>query len=639
MKISKIFSAIDEQNLATKMTKEFTRADNHTSNWKSTVENVGRDYLLPEPEEDKVKVRVIEWLIRNRKSVLLSDELQVTNIPQAWVLGQEVASNWDKVLQANYVSMDMKGMYEDVIVDDGLQWVAVLTVDWWNNHDQEPILSYIDSRLCFPDPDNWRGNKMKFFWTLVQKSIFELEADNAYDNERIESVRLQRSQELKDISRANNDIKWFTDTDVWEELVDLYNHITIFKSSKDKEHFLYLTTWGVDRTTLVRAVRMRALTETEKADPSKITLWVHLFRAHPIKWSFAWASLVDDSGQYQDLKTLMTNLLIAQAIEAWMWGKVFVDDALGIDTDDLASISWPAVIPYSTTDNSKNAANSIINETPRPNNPAVQNWIATIDLLNQEATWMSSLVQWQSLSWSQTKAEIQTLQQNINQGILLMANSYMTTLIWVWGDVMRSYAVNMSPQRKKEIVVMDTWDNARAYWFKKNEFVPKWDVYITIKSKAQEAIKNSQDFAQLLTVHWTLINFLKPGSTQANILNRMLIDKSGIKWLDWKTIVTFTADERKAYSNLNLLNNNIDLETSPEPWEDHDTYINIYKTWLQTDARDKAIEQRENILKATPKEAEAEVQTDWTAKQLWASLVSQKAAEQWGVSSLADVAV
>jgi hypothetical protein len=60
MKISKIFSAIDEQNLATKMTKEFTRADNHTSNWKSTVENVGRDYLLPEPEEDKVKVRVIE---------------------------------------------------------------------------------------------------------------------------------------------------------------------------------------------------------------------------------------------------------------------------------------------------------------------------------------------------------------------------------------------------------------------------------------------------------------------------------------------------------------------------------------------------------------------------------------------------
>tara|TARA_R110000851_G_scaffold256600_2_gene409042 strand:- start:1126 stop:1317 length:192 start_codon:yes stop_codon:yes gene_type:complete len=63
----------------------------------------------------------------------------------------------------------------------------------------------------------------------------------------------------------------------------MYNHITIFKSSKDKEHYLYLTSWGADRATLTRAVRMRALTETEKADPSKITLGVQLFRANPIK--------------------------------------------------------------------------------------------------------------------------------------------------------------------------------------------------------------------------------------------------------------------------------------------------------------------------------------------------------------------
>jgi|TARA_R110000822_G_scaffold291326_1_gene413296 hypothetical protein len=63
----------------------------------------------------------------------------------------------------------------------------------------------------------------------------------------------------------------------------MYNHITIFKSSKDKEYHLYLTSWGADRATLTRAIKMRALTATEKADPSKITLGVQLFRANPIK--------------------------------------------------------------------------------------------------------------------------------------------------------------------------------------------------------------------------------------------------------------------------------------------------------------------------------------------------------------------
>jgi len=55
---------------------------------------------------------------------------------------------------------------------------------------------------------------MRFFGTLLRKNIYELEADTAYDQERIELVRLQRSTEIDQIDRANNDIKDFTDTDV-----------------------------------------------------------------------------------------------------------------------------------------------------------------------------------------------------------------------------------------------------------------------------------------------------------------------------------------------------------------------------------------------------------------------------------------
>lgn len=639
MKIIDMLTHEDEERLRVQMSSEFQASDVHTSNWKSSVENVGRDYLFPEPEQDKVKVRKIWNNLKIRKSIFLSDELQVTNIPSDWVVWQSIASNWDKIFKANYRSMSIRDKYEEVLVDDAMQGIWVLTVSWWNDHDQEPIISYVDSRLTYPDPKNWRWNKMRFFWTLLRKNLFELEADEAYDQERINEVKLQRDTELDKIDRANNRIKWFTDTDVWDDLVDMYNHITIFKSSKDKEYHLYLTSWGADRATLTRAIKMRALTATEKADPSKITLGVQLFRANPIKWSYAGASLIDEVGQYQDLETLLTNLLISQSIEAWLWGKTFIDSDLWIDTDDLASITWPAVIPYTSDNPNKNAANSISLEQPRPNNPAVQNGLALLQWLAQEwSSTGSALVQGQSLWGSQTKSEVQTLQQNINQGISLMASNYMDSLIDLWSDIMRSYSVNMSPQRKKIIVTIDDNDKTNSYGFKKNEFVSKWDVYVTIKSKAQEDIKQKQDFAVLLSVIGTLKQSVKPWSTQDIIIDRTLIAKSGIKWLDADAIHPLTRDERIAYDNLEILNNNMQLKTKPAAWEDHNVYINIYKSGLENEARAKAIWLRELALEQEPPEPTAEEWAGWwwVAQQLWASMLAWEAS-QWANPSIQDV--
>ncbi len=636
MKIRDILSEADESKLSAKMIKEYWRADLHTKSWKSSVQNVGRDYLFKEVEQDKVQVRVIEWLLRKRKSVLLSDEIQVTNVPMNWALWEEIAENANSVLQFNYRSFDMKWKYEEVIVDDWLQGVWCLAVDGWNDHDQEPIVSYIDSRLCFPDPSNWRGNRMKFFWTLLQHSIYTLESDEAYDQERIAKIKDIKSEEIKQINRDNGK---FQEVDLGDEMVDTYNHITIFKSSKDKTAQKYLTTWSVDRTVLVRVVRMKALTATEIADPSQISLWVSLFRAHPIKWSFAWASLIDDSGQFQDLKTMMTNLLIYQAIEAWLWGKTFVDSELWVDVDAVAT-AWPAVIPYRSENPHKNAANSIIHETARPNNPAAQNWIDIIDRLNEEATDMSSIASGQSLSGTQTKAEIQTLQQNINQGIQLMADSYLTTLIVFWEDVVGGYEANMSSQRTKDVVVVNGAWAARKYWFKKNEFIGKWGAYITLTSKAQEAIKQAQDFAKLAVVYGTIRPLFPNESYQANVLDRLYINTSGVRGLDASDIVTYSLDEEKALWNVKQLNKNIELSSKPQPWENHDVYIQIYKKGIPTEARDKAIVDRKAIKAAEPKQDNLPTwEADWTAKSLWASLLASENAQDWGVTSLSDAAV
>ncbi len=640
MDIKEILTAEDEQLLLEKVTKEYQMADNHTSNWKNKVENVWPDYLFPEPEQDKVKVRKIWNNLKIIKSIFLADELQIINVPVSGQLWKDISKNADKVLKANFESMDIRWKYEEVLVDDALQGVWVLAVDWWNDHDQEPIVSYIDSRLTFPDPKNWKGNEMRFFGTLLRKSIYELDSDKAYDKERVEQIRLQRSAELDKIDRSNNKIKWFTDTDVWDDLVDVYNHITVFKSSKDEEYNLYLTSWGADRTTLIRAVRMRPLTKTEQADPSKITLWISLFRSKPIKWSYAWATLEDEIGQYQDLETLFTNLSISQAIEAGMWGKTFLDDDLGIDPDDLANIEWPAVIPYKSINPSKNAANSIILEQPRPNNPAVQNGLSLIQSLSQEASSTSNqLVQWQSQWGSQTKAEFQWLQQNLNQNLKSMQSNYMKALKRLWSDVMRSYSINMSPQRKKEIVNVDEKGNGYSYWFKKNEFVSNWEAYIVVKSKAEQEAKNEKQYAQTLSFYGSIIQLIDPKSEQAKDLARYLMEKSNA-WIDPLDIIPYWPDKRQALEDLDRLNNN-EKASKPVPWQDHNVFINVYKTGEQTRARDIAIANREIMIETEkttrPEQPQEQKGGGWVAQQLWASMIAQDNAS--GLSpSISDIA-
>jgi len=47
----------------------------------------------------------------------------------------------------------------------------------------------------------------------------------------------------------------------------------------------------------------------------------------------------------------------------------------------------------------------------------------------------------------------------------------MASLVSLWEAIYDSYARNMSSQRRKEIVVVDSQGNPDNYGFKKNEFI------------------------------------------------------------------------------------------------------------------------------------------------------------------------
>lgn len=622
----------DKNKLHAKVLNEYGRAKVHTQSWKEEVKNYGRDYLLPKPWQDKVKVHKVKNNLNIRLATFLSDEIQVTNVPMNWVLGKEQAKNCNKVFEANFDSMNIKNKYREVLIDDAMQWVWVLAVDGWNDYKQEPIVSYIDSRLCFPDPKNWQDNTMTFFGTKVRKSWYELMEDEAYDQEALKRCKAYVDSDQKDIDRANNNIIGFNeDLQGDENSTDLYNHLTIFKAEWDDKPWVYLLTYWCGQTELVRAIRMRPLTPWEQADPSTIDFGVKLFRAKPVKWSFAGISLIDDIGQYQDIETLLTNLQIYRSKLESLGGKTFINEELGIDFDDAQNQTWPwDIIPFKSSNPQVNAQNGIYEQQTQPVNPILQNTIQYVDSLSQEADPSgSALASWQSLSGSQTKAEIQTLQQNINHILGYMASNYMDALKGLWESIYRSYDANMSSQRKKDIVVVDEGGNTDSYGFKKSEFISKGDVYIKIKSKAQEDIRQKQDFAILLSLDGSVSQVFAPGSPELARWKRFVLNSSGIKWIDGEDYFALWQDERNAYSHLEMLNNDIPLKTKPQPWQDHNTYIQIYKKGLDTPARNKAIQERELILATEPKQApQAPTGNGWAATQLWASMLASDKAQQ-----------
>ena len=130
-----------------------------------------------------------------------------------------------------------------------------------------------------------------------------------------------------------------------------------------------------------------------------------------------------------------------------------------------------------------------------------------------------------SVAWSQTKAEIQTLQQNINEQLGMIADNYLNSdkNYFVWH--IKCYASNMSSTAKKSLVLFE-WEKQDSYTLKKSDFIPDGKIQIYVTSKVQEDIRDKQDFAILSTVIQTLLPNLEQGSTKFFETLRLYVDKA-----------------------------------------------------------------------------------------------------------------
>ncbi len=571
-----------ESALRAQVNREYEMWFNHIRSIRDAKRDV-IEKLLPEYVEwQPLKMTLLWKNLQLENSLFLNDDLDVQFTWEDWVISREVMANANLAASFDNEELGLYYVREKIVNDCALYGLSATVIDGFDDEEIAPIVDSISPLSIIPDPKCWQDSKMRFIWFERRLSADSVRNSPLYDVKDVSQL-VTYSQELDKDERARNSASWATDVVDNEWMVDIYDHFLVYDGKK------WLTTWIDSRQTLIRCVEIEPLTKAELLKPTKVTFPIQLHRRKPKPWSFIGVSIADEVLQFQDNISILSNLQLIQARQAALWPDKFIDQNLGVDVAKLAEKKpGGRYIPVRTQ--TGNVWASIFTE--QPTNPS-QFPFQIKNELNSFMEWttgVSSIAFGQSISGSQTKAEIQTLQQNTNQILGWIGSNYLRGQKEFWKAWYKSYSLNMWSKDKKNIALFQEW-KALSRQLSKKDFISEGKIQVFVVSKQNEDAQNQKDVARLLSVANLYIANMKQGSYGFNEFLRKIGDKLWVKWFDSHLYIEETPDEIDAKSKLGLLNKDVYDEEAftPQPWQDLRTYIAIYKQALDTPAKFRAV--------------------------------------------------
>ena len=134
-----------------------------------------------------------------------------------------------------------------------------------------------------------------------------------------------------------------------------------------------------------------------------------------------------------------------------------------------------------------------------------------------------------------------------------------------------------------------------ARTLKKEEIISDGKLIINVTSANQQRIINEKAVTKLLALSQTIIQNLK-SEYSMNLFMRTLVDKSGIEGVEGEVLIPKSYDENLALSRVEMINNNVEVISDPEPGEDPQTHIDIYSKCLDTKARKSILDKYNAVL-------------------------------------------
>ena len=562
--------------LLSKVQREYQEWYDHINSWRSEVQQEVKKLKDPVQQGD-IKIDLVKENTDLERATFLLDDIDVEFVTEDWVIATKQVKNLKNTYKYDFIDTDRKSKQDQIIIDNCNYGIAVEIMDIYDEDEQQPMSVLVNPDACIPDPKCTDWSEMRFFGYSRKVLAYKLENSDVYDIQDLVISDVGEDSNLR-LSNDARDSYSFITSNEW--YCDLYEHYTMHNGKK------YLTTWVNDRSTLIRAIELSPLTKAEELNPMKCRYNVIFHRRKSFPYRWAGYRVMEEVGNEQDIITTLKNLEIEQARISAHWPDLYINAGLGVEQGKLSKLKkWWRIIPVNL---------------PQGQNMQQQmyekNYSGNTNLSSVSAQWLydrtqrnthyTDLTTGISPTGSQTKGEIQQLQQNANKFIAWVSSNYMKwerdyTFLWY-----RMYQEYMPADAKKIIALFDKGWMART--LRKDEFITNGKLIINVTSAGQEKIKNEQAVTKLLALSQTIIPTLK-SEYSINTFTRALVDKSGIDGVDGETIIPLSYDEQLALSRVEIINNYAEhkqlIQSWPEAGEDLQTHIDIYNKCLDNECR------------------------------------------------------
>lgn len=583
------------EKMRTKVANEYGMGLSHVKDERVRKREIMGKVLETNLPDSQVRINLLWRNIQLEKALFLTDEVGVKFLATEGITGEEIMRNADVVAKYDDIDMELRSQREAIVDYNALYWLAATVVDGFDSEESQPISDVIDPLAIIPDPSCYSGSKMRFIGYERTLSKDFLENNPAYN---IKGLSFSTSQELADNKRESDNANNLENILVDEGNVDVYDHYTVFEGKK------VLTTWVNSCKDLIRYVELAPLSEAEKKNPKKIKFPIQLHRRKPKLGSFFGVSIADEILQYQDAISVLTNLNLIQANNLALGPDIFVDERLGIDTETLSEGKPGGRIIPVTNDSWLPTQNGIYTQSLPAPNGYVDVMRGSLRNEAELTTAITSQAFGISQSGTQTKAEIQTLQQNANNILMWISNNYLQGQKEYWIAHYGAYVAYMGRNDRKTVAIYDKGSTI-SLSLKKEDFIAGGKVNVYVTSKSQETAENDKEFNKLLALANIYLSNMKKGHPLNDFL-RLIGRKSNIRDFDEYRYIAPSVDEYDAMRNLPLLNKDIEVP-SPSDGQDYLTYLLIYRQALPTEAAQKAIEEYSRAYMEIQKPAEEEL--------------------------------
>ena len=498
----------------------------------------------------------------------------------------EIAENLTDVAQFDYKEMGMNKIAYQVALDRRMTWVGIIAKTGWDEMGTHPTIGIKDPMAWLPDPffDNTTEARFHYFEELIPKECLSEEYGFS---EEAEEMWGTMSPLLSQNQSARNRKTGYNNTPTDKTMVSVINGYSYF------DDVLYMVTLSEDGSQMLRCVEVKPVFKKEKLEYVPMTAVVNTKWYSPKRGDPFGTSMLELIGPKQSALSQLINLRLINAKFSTL-GQMYLYD---INTVQNANeIARPSTNPKIIwVDGKNNPISQAVYPVPR-NNILEDSFRVSQEIMEamQMETGINNNQLWVQWDGTQTLGEVKKIQENANIRFGLTTLHQELADEQFWRDIWyRSYKEFFSKTDKKFIRIASSIDGTRVLELTQSDFLTFEDPQVIIESKKKFESERARIAASLdarLAVMEANPNSHK---ISLNYMRRKILKLQGMTRADIQVMCPYEPDEMDARNIVKLLNeNDMKAATIRDINQDHMTYLVVFQSAMDTEAKQIAIEMR-----------------------------------------------